>query len=404
MSTTVVVPHMKDYEKELDALRYDKQTLDKVKNQKITTSSFERLENVPFRRFDNINPKIRPFPLLETQGNCFYHDFEDGLGKVYSYFWKNNPNFGIVSFWFQFDDDSKIEIDKGSTVSSYCKLFAKNGKIEIKNSNLVNVEIWATDQVKIEKCSKFKSVFIFGAATLKELVIDVDVKKEKQRFYTKKCEIEKCVINGNNLFYQDMYYQNLLKMKQCTIDGQNEFIGNLDITQSKIEGKTKIAGKVVMKESIIEDNAYIDAGYEGTITIEKSNIADSSTVINSPTILESQIIGSALVSDFSKIKNSIIEDDTVITDKSSVTNSFMKGFSQSTMDSIIENSVFSGHASISGTCLAQNTSVSDYGIISGDGTAKIGGSVSGTGRVFNGVTCPHSVGGGDRHFNAKTCV
>lgn len=394
---------MKEYEKELDALRYNKELFDKIKSPKITTSSFERLENVPFRRFDNINPKIKPFPLLETQQNCFYYDFGDGLGEVYSYFWKNNPENGIVSFWCQFDDDTKIEIDKKSTVSSYCKLFAKNGNIKIKESKLVNTEIWATDSVEIEKCPKFKSVFIFGAVKLKELLIDVDVKKEKQRFYTKKCSLEKCIITGNNLFYQDMYYPNEMKIKKCTIEGQNEFIGELNLEESIINGKTKIAGNVTLKKSLVEETAYIDAGYEGKIKINESKILGSSTVINSSEINKSEVSGSSFVSDFSKITNSKIQEHAVITDKVEITNSFMKGFSQATMEAKVTNSEFSGHASISGTASATNTIVSDYGIIAGDGTQKIGGTVSGNARVFNGVLCSHNVDGSYRHFNEKTC-
>lgn len=383
---------LKNYEKEIH-----KQHNDTIKQERKTTSSFTNLDDVPFYRFDDINTKLKSFPLLQKADNCFLYDFNDGLGKVYAYHWKNDKSQGIVSYWMQFDDDKNIDIDKESTVSSCCKLFAKNGKISLKRSKVINCELWAINNIELN-LSDIKDSFIYGSINLKQASI-----KDKTRFYTKDCVIKNTVINNNNLFYQDDNYNGSISIDKCEISGSNEFIGGVSLNKTTITGQNKVAGDVIIDESTISDTVYIDAGVNGSINIKKGELSGNTTIINNVTINEATCSDSCFLCDNAILIQSSISDNAILANNAKLISSSMSGNAICNMDATVNQSSLSGNGMATGSSTVMQSSISDYGIISGKGTSITGGSISGHGRVFDGVACTHGVSGEHRHWDKRSC-
>ena len=108
--------------------------------------------DVPTRRFNLINEKLREFPVKELGGHTFsLTDFNDGFGQTYAYQWKNTQ--GTVGYYMKFDVDNNITIPRGSSVNSGSTLFAANGDLKIIGSNIVNCVIYAIGELSIIGCT-----------------------------------------------------------------------------------------------------------------------------------------------------------------------------------------------------------------------------------------------------------
>ncbi len=391
----------KDYENKIKKLHSET-----IKLNKSINSSFDITGGVPDRRFEQINPKFKPFPLDENPANWRLMDFGDGLGEVYAYRWKNDPSQGWISYWAQFDVDANITIDKESTVSSLCKLFAKNGSIILKKTKLITTELWSLGSIMLNEVS-LNDCYVYGSVNFNKISIS-----EKNKFYTKDCTLDECSVSGNNLFYQDGKYSgSIILPSGSSISGRCELIGNVQFSKgTTVSGTNRIAGNVFLDKNVsVSGQCYIDSSPSGSISIGKdTTVSGNVTIINSPTIADkNSITDSCFICDTVTIGpecsisgNAVIADECVL-----VENVTVSGYAICNMKSTIEPGCsVTGHGMVTGSSsLKGGAKVSDYGIVAGSGTIKDGGTVSGQGRVFNGISCPHSVGGSKRHWDNRSC-
>ncbi len=402
---------MKEYEKRIEQTRY--KNLGKHGN---SSSSGFKIEydksgntDVPIRRFGPINKKIKEFPLLETSGNIFLYDFGDGFGQVYAYRWKNDPNQGIVSYWARFENPQNISIDKNSTVSSNCYLFAKSGIITISQTKLISTQLWANrGSITLSQCPEIRDCYIFGSVNINQVSLS-----ERTRFFTNDCTLTRCSISGNNLFYQDeLDYSGSINIEpNVSISGHCEIIGNVSIEPDvSISDRVKIAGNVSIQKSVqLSDDVYVNSGKNGFITIQKeAQLSENCIIINNATIgQQSKISGMAFVGDSAIIGEQVkLSDECCILDNAVIGNQCdISGKSLVNMSAVLEPQVkMSGNGIATGkVTLKTGTIISGYGIVAGNGTVKNSSTVSGNGRVFDGIDCEHSVSGEHRHWDNRSC-
>jgi len=357
--------------------------------------------DVPIRRFEIINKKIKSFPLLEKDGNVRIMDFGDGFGAVYAYRWKNDPNQGWVSYWAQFENPENISIDKDSTISSNSYLFAKNGNINIIKTAIINTQIWAEGEIKINKCESIKDCYIFGALTLDETPL-----ASRNRFFTQSCTLKKCKISGNNLFFQDKIDSSgTINLNETSISGNCEIIGSVSIQKATISDKVRISGKVTIdKTTTISDKVYINSGRTGSISIASNvTISDNAIIINNAKIGPNCTISdSAFIGDNASINKTKVSDKAVILDNANLNNCSVSDKSIINMKSSATNTNFSDNAIMTGSTTANNTKISGDGILAGNAT-KVSSAISDQGRVFDNQTCPHNVSDNHRHWDKRSC-
>ena len=353
--------------------------------------------DVPLRRFEIINKKIKSFPLLEKDGNVRIMDFGDGFGAVYAYRWKNDPNQGWVSYWAQFENPENITIDKDSTVSSNSYLFAKKGSINIVKTRIITTQIWAEGSVEINNCETIKDCYIFGSLSLNKTPI-----LERNRFFTSNCSLIKCTVSGNNLFLQDAVDTGgTIGLTGTNISGNCEIIGSVTDTQSTISGKARISGKVTLSQSTVSDNAYINAGKSGHININQATISNSAVIINNAKITKSQVSGSALIGDNASVVASNVSGTAMILDNANVNGCSVTGNALINMQAKANGTTFSGNCVMTGNTTAGTAVLSGVGILSGNGTSKPSGKISGGQKVFDGVSCKCT--SYDRHWDHRSC-
>lgn len=419
---------LNEYEKKEEELRYNKiQPEDSLKNY-IGKSKFKIKEDivpikkeendtdfpapgeqkkpqkkadVPIRRFGFINEKIKYFPLKENDGNVKLMDFDDGCGEVYAYRWKNDPGQGWISFWAQFENDENIEIDAGSTISSSSYLFAKNGKIKITGSNIINTQIWAKGDVIIQGCAKIKDSYIFGSVTIISTILET-----RTRIFTNSCIINSANITGNNLFLQDeVDSKGSINISDgVTISGNCEIIGSVSLgSGTTVSGKVKISGKVSIVTTTISDNVFIHAGKSGSINISTSTLSDDCIIINNAKLANSSFSKNTFIGDNVNFANGVCSGNCIILDNANLTACTVLDNSLINMQANATSTTFSDNAVMTGSSSANGATISGNGILSGKGTSLSGGSISGNGRVFNGVACTHGVSGEKRHWDSRSC-
>jgi len=360
-----------------------------------TTGTGNNKPDVPLRRFGFINKKIREFLLRESADNIKIMDFNDGLGKVYAYKWKNKG--GWVSFYAKFLGDGNIEIPQGSSVSSRCFIFANKGNITLKNSNLIDTQIWTNEGTVTIENSDMKDCYIFGSISIKDSSF-----KERSRFFTKSAKIEQCEVSGNHLFYQDdLDLNGTLNLSQVVFSGSTEISGSVTAEISKISDFSKISGNVNLSQCEISGNTYIHSGVEGSINLSQCECSDYCVIVNSVSASQSQFSGNCFVGDSSNLLQTQVSENAIILGNSSLINCKVKGNALINMNSQGIQTTYSDFAVQTGSTIKLSGSISGNGILSGEGTSHKG---SLEGRVFGGVACTHSVGEGERHWDQRSCL
>ncbi len=350
--------------------------------------------DVPLRRFNFINKKIKEFLLRESPDNIKLMDFGDGLGEVYAYKWKNSG--GWVSFYAKFSGDGNIEIPESSTVSSGCFIFADQGTITLNNSPLVDTQIWAKGSVTLNN-SPLSNCYIFGSVTLNNTPIS-----ERSRFFTSSCNFDNCSVSGHNLFYQDdVDLGGTMSLTNCSISDSVEISGNVTADTTNFSGMTKVSGTVNLKQCSLKDSSYVHSGKYGSINLEQCQHSEFSTVIDSVTAIQTKFKDNCFIGNFAKLNLTEVEGHSIVKGHASLTNCKVKGNVLINMNSTGTDTTYSDFAVQTGTTTKISGSISGNGILSGEGTSHEG---SLEGRVFGGVACVHSVGEGERHWDLRSCL
>jgi len=346
--------------------------------------------DVPLRRFNFLNQKLREFPVKEIPGNIQLIDFGDGFGKTYAYKWKNRDS--IVGYYMQFDDDSKIQII-GSKINSGTSLFAKYGSIIVNDSKLENCTIYAEGPLSIISCN-LKNCYIFGDGILSGIQAEA-----RARFIGTGLDLNGLTIMAPTLFFNPKELnQEKIAIRGCSFSSSCDLIGGVDIEGCKFNGPTRIQGSCTIKGTNFLGSTQI---FSKGISIKDSNFmaGSSAFLTNSCKIKDCIIKDSPYIGGHASIEATNISGSPVILENAFIKDAIIKGGIIIQNSSVISGKVYD-KAFITGSSIIKQE-VSGNGVVAGSGT-MCKGKVRGL--LLNGVTCTHTVPEGQTHWDNRSCV
>ena len=94
-------------------------------------------------------------------------------------------------------------------------------------------------------------------------------------------------------------------------------------------------------------------------------------------------------------------DNVVVLDNANINLGTFSGNAIINMKASVNQGTFSGNAVMTGSTSLTSGTISGNGILAGKGTSCNSCTIQG--RVFNGVSCKHSVGANKLHFDKRSC-